>query len=165
MKQQVSCWDYILDSQLLSVKNHNFAIAVDTPFGLSLPVIKDVQTKNIEMIKQDLEKLIPLALDNKLSRETLSGATLTISNIGNDWSLWNVGSIGGTFSFPLITMPQVAIIALNRAKQVAIPNSKDIKDGFTIKRILPINISADHRVIDGATVAKFIKSIQKELDN
>ncbi|CAI9118856.1 OLC1v1020483C1 [Oldenlandia corymbosa var. corymbosa] len=123
--------------------SHNIGIAMATPHGLVVPNIKNVQSLSILEITKELSRLQQLALANKLNPDDISGGTITLSNIG---------AIGGKFGSPLVNVSEVCIIALGRIQKV--PHFND--DG-TVKpsSVLTVNIGADHRVLDGATVAKF----------
>ncbi|XP_073309093.1 lipoamide acyltransferase component of branched-chain alpha-keto acid dehydrogenase complex, mitochondrial [Primulina huaijiensis] len=132
------------ESQEVTLKgSHNIGIAMATSHGLVVPNIKKVQSLSIVEITKELSRLQELALSNKLSSNDVSGGTITISNIG---------AIGGKFGSPLVNVPEVSIIALGRIQKI--PHFD--KDGNLYPvSIMMINISSDHRVLDGATVARF----------
>ncbi|KAK8507124.1 hypothetical protein V6N13_069914 [Hibiscus sabdariffa] len=123
--------------------SHNIGIAMATPFGLVVPNIKNVQSLSILEITRELSRLQQLALDNKLSPDDISGGTITLSNIG---------AIGGKFGAPIVNLPEVAIIAMGRIQKL--PRVADDGDIYSAS-IMTVNIGADHRVLDGATVARF----------
>ena len=122
--------------------SHNISMAVDTDHGLAVPVLKGVQTHSIVELAREISRLSGAARANKLTSNDLSHGTITISNIG---------SVGGTTANPVIVAPQVAIVALGKAQ--ILPRF-DQNMHVAPQTILPISWSADHRVIDGATVAK-----------
>ncbi|GAB4851306.1 hypothetical protein Ancab_030602 [Ancistrocladus abbreviatus] len=122
---------------------HNIGIAMATPYGLVVPNIKKVQSLSILEITRELSRLQQLAMENKLSADDISGGTITVSNIG---------AIGGKFGSPLINLPEVAIIAIGRIQKV--PQFTDEGNVYPLS-ILNVNIGADHRVLDGAMVARF----------
>ncbi|KAL6548229.1 Bce2p [Orobanche gracilis] len=124
--------------------SHNIGIAMATPHGLVVPNIKKVQRLSILEITNELSRLQQLALANKLSSNDISGGTITLSNIG---------AIGGKFGSPLINVPEVSIIAMGRIQKV--PRFDDSDGNVYPASIMTVNIGADHRVLDGATVAKF----------
>ncbi|XP_046985173.1 lipoamide acyltransferase component of branched-chain alpha-keto acid dehydrogenase complex, mitochondrial [Schistocerca americana] len=129
---------------------HNIGIAVDSPQGLQVPNIKNVEKLNVVEIANDINRLQKLGLEGRLRQEDLSGGTFTISNIG---------SIGGMFATPVILPPEVAIVAIGKIQTLPRFGS----DGSIMRdEIMCINWSADHRIIDGATVAKF-SNLWKEL--
>lgn len=123
--------------------SHNIGIAMATPNGLVVPNIKKVQTLSILEITKELSRLHKLALANKLSPDDLAGGTITLSNIG---------AIGGKFGSPLVNTPEVCIIALGRIQ--TIPHYAEDGSLYPLS-VMTINIGADHRVLDGAMVAKF----------
>ncbi|KAK9664711.1 hypothetical protein RND81_14G063000 [Saponaria officinalis] len=122
---------------------HNIGIAMATPYGLVVPNVKKVQSLTILEITKEISRLQQLAVENKLSQGDITGGTITISNIG---------AIGGKFGSPLINLPEVAIIAIGRIQKV--PHIRDDGTVYPVS-IMNVNIGADHRVLDGATVAKF----------
>ncbi|XP_031396256.1 lipoamide acyltransferase component of branched-chain alpha-keto acid dehydrogenase complex, mitochondrial [Punica granatum] len=123
--------------------SHNIGIAMATPNGLVVPNIKNVQSLSILEITKELSRLQKSALDNKLSPDDLSGGTITLSNIG---------AIGGKFGSPLLNLPEVSIIAVGRIQKAA--HFSDDGNVYPVS-MMTINIGADHRVLDGATVATF----------
>ncbi|CAH9109028.1 unnamed protein product [Cuscuta europaea] len=123
--------------------SHNIGVAMATPHGLVVPNIKKVQSLSILEITKELSRLQKLAMANKLDPEDVSGGTFTLSNIG---------AIGGKYGSPLINAPEVAIIAIGRIQKI--PHFAE--DGNVHPAsVLTVNVGADHRVLDGATVAKF----------
>ncbi|KAL1543091.1 Dihydrolipoamide acetyltransferase component of pyruvate dehydrogenase complex [Salvia divinorum] len=132
------------DSQEVTLKgSHNIGIAMATPHGLVVPNIKKVQSLSIFEITKELARLQELALANKLSSDDISRGTITLSNIG---------AIGGKFGSPLINAPEVSIIAIGRIQKVP---QYDEDGNVYPASIMTVNIGSDHRVLDGATVAKF----------
>ncbi|KAH8885197.1 hypothetical protein GQ53DRAFT_696559 [Thozetella sp. PMI_491] len=136
---------------------HNIGVAMDTPSGLIVPVIKNVGSLNVLSIAAELMRLQQLALAGKLSPQDLSGGTITVSNIGN---------IGGTYLSPVIVEREVAILGVGRMRTVpafAGPDSNEV----VRKQICNFSWSADHRVIDGATLARaadVVRGIVEEPD-
>ncbi|XP_022973737.1 lipoamide acyltransferase component of branched-chain alpha-keto acid dehydrogenase complex, mitochondrial [Cucurbita maxima] len=133
--------------------SHNIGIAMATPNGLVVPNIKSVQSLSVLEITKELSRLQRLAMDNKLSPVDVSGGTITLSNIG---------AIGGKFGSPLLNLPEVAIIAMGRIKKV--PQITEDGDVYPAS-IMTINIGADHRVLDGATVSKFCNEWKRFIEN
>ncbi|KAK4586654.1 hypothetical protein RGQ29_023705 [Quercus rubra] len=123
--------------------SHNIGIAMATPSGLVVPNIKNVQSLSILEITKELSRLQQLALDNKLNPADICGGTITLSNIG---------AIGGKFGSPLLNLPEVSIIAIGRIQKV--PQFTDDGNIYPAS-IMTVNVGADHRVLDGATVARF----------
>lgn len=138
--------------QLILKGSHNFGIAVDSPSGLLVPVIKNVQDHSIASLAQEIVRLSNLARQGKLTSADLTGATFTLSNIG---------SIGGGTVAPVISAPQVAIVATGRAKLVPAFG----EDGELVKREECVfSWSADHRVVDGAYVARAAEEVRKYIE-
>ncbi|XP_047316023.1 lipoamide acyltransferase component of branched-chain alpha-keto acid dehydrogenase complex, mitochondrial-like [Impatiens glandulifera] len=137
-----SSFDEPMQSVILK-GSHNIGIAMATEHGLVVPNIKRVQSLSILEITKELSRLQKLAAVNKLSRDDICGGTITLSNIG---------SIGGKFGSPLVNVPEVAIIALGRTRKV--PRFDDHGNVYPAS-VMSVNIGADHRVLEGATVARF----------
>ncbi|KAA8527434.1 hypothetical protein F0562_034851 [Nyssa sinensis] len=123
--------------------SHNIGIAMATPYGLVVPNVKTVQSLSILEITKELSRLQLLASANKLGPEDITGGTITLSNIG---------AIGGKFGSPLLNIPEVSIIAIGRIQKV--PHFADDGNVYPVS-VMSVNIGADHRVLDGATVARF----------
>jgi len=123
--------------------DHNISIAVDTPNGLIVPNIKKVQDRSILEIAQELENISSRARSNKITNNDLTGGTFSLSNIG---------AIGGTYCRPILFVPEVCIGALGKFQ--ALPRF-DSKGNVVRRDIMAVSWSADHRVIDGATMARF----------
>ena len=121
---------------------HNIGVAMDTPSGLLVPVIKNVSSLNVLSIALELNRLQSLASTGKLSSQDLSGGTITVSNIGN---------IGGTYVSPIIVEKEVAILGIGKMRTVP---AFDKAGKLVEKQICNFSWSADHRVIDGATMAR-----------
>jgi pyruvate dehydrogenase E2 component (dihydrolipoamide acetyltransferase) len=121
---------------------YNVAVAVDTPRGLLVPVIKDTDKKGIGQIADEIIALAGKGRDGKLKPEDLKGASISISNLGG---------IGGTSFTPIINPPEVAILGLSRAIMEPVWNGEE----FVPRLMLPLSLSYDHRVIDGALAAEF----------
>jgi 2-oxoisovalerate dehydrogenase E2 component (dihydrolipoyl transacylase) len=137
--------------------NHNIGVAVDTSKGLVVPVIKQVQRKSLAEIAEELSILQDAAANGTITEAQMSGGTFTVSNIG---------SIGGTYAVPVLVVPQVMIGAFGRLQILPRYLDKDgrpasheiIENGEAVVKpvtIMNVSWSADHRVVDGATVARF----------
>ncbi|CAN4118184.1 unnamed protein product [Withania somnifera] len=129
--------------------SHNIGIAMATPNGLVVPNIKNVQSLSILEITKELSQLQKFAKMNKLSHDDISGGTITLSNIGG---------IGGKFGCPLINSPEVAIVGMGRIQKI--PQFADDGNIYPAS-VMTINVGADHRVLDGATVARFCNDWKK----
>ncbi|KAI0008035.1 2-oxoacid dehydrogenases acyltransferase-domain-containing protein [Xylariaceae sp. FL0662B] len=134
---------------LVHRSQHNIGIAMDTPSGLLVPVIKNVGAKNVLSIAEELARLQSQAVAGKLSAQDLNGGTITVSNIGN---------IGGTYVSPVIVEREVAILGIGRIR--AIPAFDD-QDRVIRKQVCNFSWSADHRVVDGATLARAADVVRK----
>ncbi|XP_073106561.1 lipoamide acyltransferase component of branched-chain alpha-keto acid dehydrogenase complex, mitochondrial-like [Elaeis guineensis] len=128
---------------IICVGCHNVGVAMATPNGLVVPNIKKVQSLSILEITKELSRLQQMASNNKLNSEDITGGTITISNIG---------AIGGKFGSPLLNLPEVAIIAIGRIQKL--PRFDDDETVYPAS-VTNVTIGADHRVVDGATVARF----------
>ncbi|KAI8140311.1 2-oxoacid dehydrogenases acyltransferase-domain-containing protein [Fennellomyces sp. T-0311] len=129
--------------QLQYRQSHNIGIAMDTPQGLIVPNIKDVQSKTILDVAQEIHRLSELGGKNSIPPADLQGGTITISNIG---------TIGGTYANPCLVSSEMGIVAIGRMQ--TLPRF-DEAGNVVAKQILPVSWSADHRIIDGATIARF----------
>ena len=132
-----------LDGENLIVKQYwNIGFAADTPQGLVVPVIKDVDKKGILDIAKETAEIAAKARDGKLGPNDIQGATFTISSLGG---------IGGTAFTPIINAPEVAILGVSRSAVKPVWNGKE----FAPRTMLPLSLSYDHRVVDGALAARF----------
>jgi pyruvate dehydrogenase E2 component (dihydrolipoamide acetyltransferase) len=132
-----------LDGEQLVYKNYwNIGFAADTPSGLVVPVIKNADQKGILAISQEMAELAKKARDGKLGPSDMQGATFTISSLGG---------IGGTTFTPIINAPEVAILGVSKSRMQPVWDGKQ----FVPRLILPLSLSWDHRVIDGAAAARF----------
>lgn len=139
--------------ELKTFSSHNICVAIDSPQGLVVPVIKNVEKKSILDLAKELIELEALARENKLAKEQLSEGTISISNIG---------SIGGIYANPVLLSPQVCIGAVGRARILPRYGQDGALSPF---KILNISWSADHRVLDGATIARFSNAVKEQLQN
>ncbi len=138
--------------ELVVRRGHNIGIAVDTPEGLMVPVIRDVDRKSIIEIAQDIEHLALMAKARKLRLEELRGGTFTITN---------VGSVGGMYSTPIINPPEVAIMGVHRIKEMPLAIDGKLK----VRLVLGISMCFDHRVADGAEATAFMNVVMRHLED
>jgi pyruvate dehydrogenase E2 component (dihydrolipoamide acetyltransferase) len=139
-------------SEIVYKHFYNIGIAVATERGLIVPVIKDADQKNLVDISIELADLAQKTRENKIELDRLQGGTFTISNIG---------PIGGTGAVPMVNFPEVAIMAMARAKEQPV-----VRDGqIVIRTIMPLSLSFDHRVCDGAEAAMFLHHIAECLED
>jgi 2-oxoisovalerate dehydrogenase E2 component (dihydrolipoyl transacylase) len=126
---------------------------MDTPRGLLVPNVKNVEQLSVLEIAKELNRLQDLGSAGKLGQDDLNGGTFTLSNIG---------SIGGTYASPILVVPQVAIGALGRIRKLP---RFDSQGNVVAESIMEVSWSADHRVIDGATIARFNNSFKRFLEH
>jgi pyruvate dehydrogenase E2 component (dihydrolipoamide acetyltransferase) len=129
----------------------NVGVAVDTDRGLLVPVIRDADRKNISQISIEIQQAAEKARDRKLTLEEMSGGGITISNLGG---------IGGTYFTPIVNWPEVAILGVSRGAMEPV-----WKDGeFEPRLMLPLSLSYDHRVIDGADAIRFLRWVVEAIE-
>jgi len=139
------------NNRIIYKKYYNIGVAVDTDRGLLVPVIRDADRKNIEELSVDLSVLSEKARTKKITAPELQGGTFTISNLGG---------IGGTYFTPVLNAPEVAILGVSRAVTEAVY----IDGQFQPRLMLPLSLSYDHRLIDGADAARFVRWIAEALE-
>ncbi|MBC7755450.1 MAG: dihydrolipoyllysine-residue acetyltransferase [Bdellovibrio sp.] len=143
------------DGDSLILKNYfNIGFACDTPDGLVVPVVKDVQSKDVLAIAADLGELSTKARERKLKIEEMQGGCFTISSLGG---------IGGTMFTPIINCPEVAILGVSRSSMQPVYNAESKE--FEPRLILPMSLSYDHRVVDGADGARFTSHMRMMLSD
>jgi 2-oxoisovalerate dehydrogenase E2 component (dihydrolipoyl transacylase) len=130
-------------TEYIAKKSHNISIAIDSPYGLLVPNIKEVENKSIIEIAVEINRLQDLGSKGRILDSDMQDGTVTISNIG---------SIGGTYCSPIIFSPQVFIGALGAIR----PRLEKVNGEVIEKKIITTSWSADHRIIDGATTARFV---------
>ncbi len=141
------------DGQRLTLKKYvNIGVAVDTPNGLVVPVFRDVNKKGIIELSRELAEVSKKARAGKLTASDMQGGCFTISSLGG---------IGGTYFTPIVNAPEVAILGVSKSEMTPVWNGKD----FTPRLMLPLSLSYDHRVIDGADGARFITYINGVLSD
>ncbi len=140
------------DGRMILKKYYHLGIAVDTPGGLMVPVIKDVDKKGLRELAGELKRLSTNARAGKLAIADVQGATFTISSLGG---------IGGTGFTPIINLPQVAILGLSRSSMQPVWDGQQ----FVPRLMLPFSVSYDHRAIDGAEAARFCRGLSKNIED
>ena len=145
-----SSTDDIENGKMTVKKYYHIGIAVDTPHGLMVPKIRNADNKNISLIGKDLKEVSELCRNLKINKKELFGGSMTITSLGG---------IGGSFFTPIINYPEVAILGVGKSykKQLFI-NGK-----FVPRTILPLSLSYDHRIIDGAEAARFNNDLKDNL--
>lgn len=139
-------------NELILKQYYHIGIAVDTEYGLVVPVIRDVDRKSVLTIASEINELSVKARDRKLEMADMQGGTFTITNLGG---------IGGTAFTPIVNYPEVAILGMSRSKK-----QWDFVDGKPVERLmLPLSLSYDHRVVNGADAARFIVKLSRILSD
>lgn len=138
-------------NELVIKKYYNFGIATDTDNGLIVPVVKDVDRKSIGDLAKDIQDLAARTRDGKVTVDDLTGGTFTITNAGN---------IGGLFATPVINFPEVAILGVHAIKDTPV-----VRDGaIVVGKKMYLSVSIDHRLVDGATGARWMNVIKEHLE-
>ena len=137
---------------LVLKKYFNIGVAVDTPNGLVVPVIREADQKSLVQLSQEIRELATKAREKKLKPSDMQGGCFTISSLGG---------IGGTSFTPIVNAPEVAILGVSRSKMEPVWNGKE----FEPRLMLPLSLSYDHRVIDGADGARFTTHLSKMLSD
>jgi pyruvate dehydrogenase E2 component (dihydrolipoamide acetyltransferase) len=141
-----------MQAQEIILKHYvNIGVAVDTDRGLLVPVIRDADRKNITEIAVEVQQMAVKARDRKLSLEDMSGGGMSISNLGG---------IGGTYFTPIVNWPEVAILGVSRGHMEPVWTG----DAFEPRLMLPLSLSYDHRVIDGADAIRFLRWVADALE-
>jgi len=140
------------DNQFIRHKHINIGIAVDIPSGLVVPVLRDVNTKGLRTIARESKALIEKARANKLSLNDFQGGTFSVSNLG----MMDVSDF-----IPVINPPEAAILAVASTKKTFVP----VNDQPVLRDIMKVTVSADHRIVYGANVARFLQEVKRLLQN
>jgi pyruvate dehydrogenase E2 component (dihydrolipoamide acetyltransferase) len=137
--------------EIVFKKFYNIGVAVDTEHGLLVPVIRDADKKNVQELSVELTQLAAKARGRKLAVEEMQGGTFTVTNLGG---------IGGSYFTPIVNSPEVAILGVSRAAHQPV----FIDGTFQPRLMLPLSLSYDHRAIDGADGARFLRWIVEALE-
>jgi pyruvate dehydrogenase E2 component (dihydrolipoamide acetyltransferase) len=141
----------VASDEVVLKKYVHVGVAVDTEAGLLVPVIRDVDQKNIVQISTELQAVAEKAKARKLSLDEMEGGSFTISNLGG---------IGGTYFTPIINVPEVAILGMSRSVMEPVWT-----DGAFVPRLMmPLSLSYDHRLIDGADAIRFVRWLAEALE-
>lgn len=143
-----------MEKKEIIYKNYfNLGIAVDTEFGLIVPVIKNADKKSLTEISVDMNVLAEKSRNKKIGLDDLQGGCFTISNLGG---------IGGTYFTPIVNSPEVAILGVSRSALEPVWNGYGV---FEPRLMLPVSLSYDHRIIDGADAIRFLRFVAEALEN
>ena len=142
--------DEIEDGKMTIKKYYHIGIAVDTPHGLMVPKLRNAENKNINLISSELKDLSNQCRNLKIDKKELFGGSMTITSLGG---------IGGSFFTPIINYPEVAILGIGKSEKKQV-----FLDGkFVTRTMLPLSLSYDHRIIDGAEAARFNNDLKENL--
>tara|TARA_B100001093_G_scaffold314443_1_gene300010 strand:+ start:173 stop:1105 length:933 start_codon:yes stop_codon:yes gene_type:complete len=145
-----SSLDKIEDGKMTIKKYYHVGIAIDTPHGLMVPKLRNADNKNISLIAKELKNLSDECKNLKIDKKELFGGSMTITSLGG---------IGGSFFTPIINYPEVAILGIGKSeKKQVYTNGK-----FVARTMLPLSLSYDHRIIDGAEAARFNNDLKENL--
>ena len=142
--------DEIEDGKMTVKKYYHIGIAVDTPHGLMVPKLRNADNKNISLIGEELKKLSNECRNLKIDKKELFGGSMTITSLGG---------IGGSFFTPIINYPEVAILGVGKSEKKQV----HIDGEFVTRVMLPLSLSYDHRIIDGAEAARFNNELKENL--
>jgi len=142
--------DEIEDGKMTIKKYYHVGIAVDTPHGLMVPKLRNADNKNISLIGKELKKLSDECRNLKIDKKELFGGSMTITSLGG---------IGGSFFTPIINYPEVAILGVGKSEKKQL----HINGKFVTRTMLPLSLSYDHRIIDGAEAARFNNDLKENL--
>ena len=142
--------DEIDNGKMTFKKYYHIGIAVDTPHGLMVPKLRNAENKNISLIADELKKISEECRNLKIDKKELFGGSMTITSLGG---------IGGSFFTPIINYPEVAILGIGRSQKKQIY----LNGRFQIRTMLPLSLSYDHRIIDGAEAARFNNELKENL--
>lgn len=136
--------------------DYHMGVAVATEQGLIVPVVKYADQKSLFTLAQEIKTLADKARNGKLSLEELKGGTFTLTSIG---------SIGGMFSVPIINYPEVAIMGINKIERRPVVRTIGGQEQIVIRDMMYLSLSCDHRAVDGAEAALFVKEVCQQLEN
>ncbi len=142
--------------EIVLKRYYNIGMAVATDGGLIVPVLRDVNQKSILEIARAVSDLGSRARDGTLKPDELTGSTFSVTNIG---------SIGGLFSFPIINVPDAAIMGVHSIQKRAVVLEKNGEDQIVVRQMMYLSLSFDHRLVDGAEAARFCKAVIRLLEN
>ena len=142
--------DEIDNGKMTFKKYYHIGIAVDTPHGLMVPKLRNAENKNISLIADELKKISEECRNLKIDKKELFGGSMTITSLGG---------IGGSFFTPIINYPEVAILGIGKSQKKQIY----LNGRFQIRTMLPLSLSYDHRIIDGAEEARFNNELNENL--
>src|SRR3989344_1548083 len=142
----------IENEEIVLKKYYNIGVAVDTKEGLLVPAVKRADVKDIKSIAKEIEELAKKANDRSIDIADLKGSTFTITN-------W--GSVGGSYGTPIINYPECTILGVGRIEELP----RVVNGKIVARKILPLSVTFDHRIVDGAEISRFLVEIKKRLED
>jgi pyruvate dehydrogenase E2 component (dihydrolipoamide acetyltransferase) len=136
--------------QIIYKEYVNIGVAVDTDRGLTVPVIRDADRLSISQVARELDRLVAKAREGSLVIDEMRGGTFTISNLG---------AVGGVYSTPIINPPEVAILLVGRSRMMPVY----VEDELQARLLMPLSLTYDHRIVDGAAAARFLNEVKSFL--
>ncbi len=133
--------------QIIYKEYVNIGVAVDTDRGLTVPVIRDADRLSISQVARELDRLVAKAREGSLAIDEMRGGTFTISNLG---------AVGGVYSTPIINPPEVAILLVGRSRMMPVY----VEDELQARLLMPLSLTYDHRIVDGAAAARFLNEVK-----
>jgi len=143
-------------NEIVIKRDYHFGFSVQTPLGLMVAVVRDCDRKSIFEIAKDIREVVDRARSNKASLQDLTGSTITVTSVGN---------IGGLHATPVINFPEVAILGMYQIKKRPVVKEIDGEDQIVIRPMMYVNITCDHRIVDGAVAAEFMRLVCDYLEN
>jgi pyruvate dehydrogenase E2 component (dihydrolipoamide acetyltransferase) len=142
--------------EILYKQYYNVGVATATDAGLMVPVVESVDEKGLLEIAREVSELVAAARDRSIAREAMQGGTFTVTNFG---------AVGGEYATPILNPPETAILGLGELAQRPVVEGGSLTDpGEVVARpVLPLSLSIDHRVIDGAEAARFVETLKEYL--
>jgi pyruvate dehydrogenase E2 component (dihydrolipoamide acetyltransferase) len=140
------------NGEIILKKYYNIGVAVDTKDGLMVPVVKNVKGKNLFQLAEELAVLSEKARSRTIDLTDLKGGSFTLTNFG---------AMGGIFGFPIIHHPEVAILGLGKILEKPLV----VEGKIEIRKVLPLSLSFDHRVVDGAEAVRFMNTVIEFLED
>lgn len=138
--------------EIIMKKYYNIGVTVDTDDGLIVPVVREADKKSVFEIGEEIDRLARRARDRSIDLEDLQGGTFTLTNIG---------FVGGNWSTPQVKYPEAAILATGRAEEKPVARNGEV----TVRTMLPVSLSFDHRILDGAEAARFTNDLAEKLSS
>jgi pyruvate dehydrogenase E2 component (dihydrolipoamide acetyltransferase) len=141
--------------EIVLKRYYNIGVAVNTGAGLVVPVVKDAEAKTVEALGTEIDGLAQRAREGKLAPADVDGSTFTITSIGG---------VGTLFSFPIINVPDAAILGVHTIKRRPVVVTEDGQERLVVRDMAYLSLSFDHRLVDGFTAASFLRAVIERLE-